>query len=100
LVGALTLLGMWEFYTMLDQAAPNFKIIGMICTALFVAGSFYYLGRFGIDHAHDFEVAALLLSCSSFLPANYSRERAISHHWKRWPSPSLGSSTYRGCSHS
>src|SRR4030095_8698139 len=39
----------------------NFKSIGIICTAFFVAGSFYYLGRFGIDHAHDFEVAALLL---------------------------------------
>jgi phosphatidate cytidylyltransferase len=62
LVGALTLLGMWEFYTMLDnKRLPNFKIIGMLCTAFFVAGSFYYLGRLGIDHAHDFEVAALLL---------------------------------------
>lgn len=62
LVGILTLMGMWEFYTMLDnKRLPNFKIIGMLCTAFFVAGSFYYLGRFGIDHAHDFEVAALLL---------------------------------------
>jgi len=62
LVGVLTLLGMWEFYTMLDhKRLPNFKIIGMICTAFFVAGSFYYLGHLGIDHAHDFEVGALLL---------------------------------------
>lgn len=62
LVGALTLMGMWEFYTMLDnKRLPNFKIIGMICAAFFIGGSFYYLGRFGINHAHDFEVAALLL---------------------------------------
>lgn len=62
LVGALTLIGLWEFYRMLDhKKLPNFKIIGMICATLFVAGSFYYLGRFGQDRARDFEVAALLL---------------------------------------
>jgi phosphatidate cytidylyltransferase len=61
LVGGLSMLGLWEFYRMLDhKRLPNFKIIGMICAGFFVAGSFYYLGR-GASHAHDFEVAALLL---------------------------------------
>jgi phosphatidate cytidylyltransferase len=61
LVGALTLLGLWEFYKMLDhKRLPNFKVIGLISAALFVAGSFYYLGRQGADGANDFEVAALL----------------------------------------
>jgi phosphatidate cytidylyltransferase len=62
LIGGLSMVGLWEFYTVLDHKhLPNFKIIGVICGALFVAGSFYYLSQGGPDDAHDFEVAALLL---------------------------------------
>jgi phosphatidate cytidylyltransferase len=62
LVGTLTLIGLWEFYRMLDhKKLANFKVIGMVCAGLFVAGSFYYLSRYDHEHAHDFELAALLL---------------------------------------
>ncbi len=62
LIGGLSMVGLWEFYVMLDhKRLPNFKIIGLLCGALFVAGSFYYLSRQGPDRAHDFEVGALLL---------------------------------------
>ena len=62
LVGALTLVGLWEYYTMLDhKGLPNFKIIGLLCATLFTAGSFYYLRTVGPDHARDFELGALLL---------------------------------------
>ncbi len=70
LVSGLALLGLWEYYTMLDhKKLPNFKIIGMICGALFCAGSFYYFGRSPSEteslpfaaRTYDFEVFALLL---------------------------------------
>lgn len=62
LIGGLSLVGLWEYYTMLDhKKLPNFKGIGLGCGALFVVGSFYYLSKQGPDRAHDFELGALLL---------------------------------------
>lgn len=62
LIGGLSLVGLWEYYVMLDhKKLPNFKVIGMLCGTLFVAGSFYYQRKQGADHAHDFELGALLL---------------------------------------
>ena len=65
LVSGLALLGLWEYYTMLDhKKLPNFKIIGMLCGGLFCTGSFYYFGRLSAPFAtrtYDFEVFALLL---------------------------------------
>lgn len=62
LIGGLSMIGLWEYYKMLEhKGLPNFKIIGLGCGALFVAGSFYYQSRQGADHAHDFELGALLL---------------------------------------
>jgi len=70
LVSGLALLGLWEYYTMLDhKKLPNFKIIGMLCGGLFCTGSFYYFGRLptGAEtmpfatRTYDFEVFALLL---------------------------------------
>jgi len=62
LIGGLSMIGLWEYYKMLEhKGLPNFKIIGLCCGALFVAGSFYYQSRQGADHAHDFELGALLL---------------------------------------
>ena len=69
LVSGLALLGLWEYYRMLDhKQLPNFKIIGMICGALLSAGSFFYYGRVQggemapfASRVYDFEVATLLL---------------------------------------
>jgi len=62
LIGGLSMIGLWEYYVMLDhKKLPNFKIIGLLCGGLFVAGSFYYLSKQGPERAHDFEVGALLL---------------------------------------
>lgn len=70
LISGLALLGLWEYYTMLDhKKLPNFKVIGMLCGALLCAGSFYYLGKEDpllgpasfAARTYDFEVATLLL---------------------------------------
>ena len=55
------LVALWEFYRMLDhKGLPNFKVTGMICGALMLAGSFYYFRRMGPAGSYDFEVAVLL----------------------------------------
>ncbi len=70
LVSGLSLLALWEYYGMLDhKKLPHFKVFGMLCGALFCAGSFYYFGRTsssGVEapfalRTYDFEVATLLL---------------------------------------
>ena len=61
LIGGLGLVGLWEYYRMLDaKGLPNFKVIGMLCGACLAGGSFYYIGKVGPVHAQDFEVGALL----------------------------------------
>src|SRR5581483_2593517 len=43
LISVLGMIGLWEFYRMLDhKGLPNFKITGMICGAVLLAGSFFY----------------------------------------------------------
>src|SRR5215470_8448241 len=55
------LVALWEFYGMLDhKGLPNFKITGMICGAMMLAGSFYYFSKIGPTGSYDFEVAVLL----------------------------------------
>jgi phosphatidate cytidylyltransferase len=55
------LVALWEFYGMLDhKGLPNFKIVGMICGAVMLAGSFYYFSRMGPARSYDFELAVLL----------------------------------------
>jgi phosphatidate cytidylyltransferase len=55
------LVALWEFYGMLEhKGLPNFKVTGMICGALMLAGSFYYFGKMGPAGSYDFEVAVLL----------------------------------------
>jgi len=55
------MIGLWEFYRMLDhKGLPNFKITGMICGAVMLAGSFYYFSKIGPAGSYDFEVAVLL----------------------------------------
>src|SRR5712671_3908746 len=61
LISAFGMIGLWEFYGMLDhKGLPNFKITGMICGAVMLAGSFYYFSRIGPAGSYDFEVAVLL----------------------------------------
>ena len=57
------LLGLWEFYGMLDfKGLPNFKIFGMICAVIFFVGSYYFLAhRNGSAHSNNFEMAVLLI---------------------------------------
>jgi phosphatidate cytidylyltransferase len=55
------LVALLEFYRMLDhKGLPNFKVTGMICGALMLAGSFYYFRKMGPAGSYDFEVAVLL----------------------------------------
>jgi phosphatidate cytidylyltransferase len=61
LISAFGLLALWEFYQMLDhKGLPNFKVTGMICGAVMLAGSFYYLSKMGPARSYDFELAVLL----------------------------------------
>ena len=61
LISAFGMIGLWEFYRMLDhKGLPNFKITGMICGAVLLAGSFYYFSKIGPAGSYDFEVAVLL----------------------------------------
>src|SRR5438046_9150649 len=53
--------GYLVFYRNYDHnVLPNFKITGMICGAVMLAGSFYYFSKIGPAHSYDFEVAVLL----------------------------------------
>src|SRR5213595_146545 len=61
LISVFGMIELLEFYRMLDhKGLPNFKITGMICGAVMLAGSFYYFSRIGPAHSYDFEVAVLL----------------------------------------
>ena len=61
LISMFGMIGLWEFYRMLDhKGLPNFKVTGMICGAVLLAGSFYYFSKIGPAHSYDFEVAVLL----------------------------------------
>src|SRR5213594_4585928 len=61
LISVFGMIGLLEFYRMLDQKGlPNFKITGMICGAVMLAGSFYYFSRIGPAGSYDFEVSVLL----------------------------------------
>src|SRR3989440_4296972 len=62
LICVFGLIALWEFYSMLDHRdLPNFKITGMLCGAVMLAGSFYYFSKMGPAGSYDFEVAVLLL---------------------------------------
>jgi phosphatidate cytidylyltransferase len=71
LVGGLGVIGLWEYYTMLDaKRLPNFKIIGTLCGAVMSCGSFYYLGSVSRTQSYDLEIATLLL----FMLVVFSRQ--------------------------
>jgi phosphatidate cytidylyltransferase len=61
LISAFGLIALLEFYRMLDHAhLPNFKITGLICGAILLAGSFHYFSTVGPAESYDFELAVLL----------------------------------------
>src|SRR5439155_13297278 len=61
LISVFGMIGLLQFYRMLDhKGLPNFKITGMICGAVMLAGSFYYFSNIGPAHSYDFELAVLL----------------------------------------
>jgi len=61
LISVFGLIALFEFYRMLDHAhLPNFKIIGLICGAIMLAGSFHYFSTIGPAGSYDFEVTVIL----------------------------------------
>ena len=61
LISAFGLVALLEFYRMLDHAnLPNFKITGLICGGIMLAGSFYYFSKVGPAQSYDFELSVLL----------------------------------------
>ena len=61
LISVVGLIALWEFYGMLDhKGLPNFKITAMICGAVMLVGSFYYISKYGPARSYDFELAVLL----------------------------------------
>jgi phosphatidate cytidylyltransferase len=61
LIGTLSLVGLWEYYTMLEnKKLPNFKIIGMLAGAVLIGGSFFYFRKVGPAQSYDFEVSTLV----------------------------------------
>jgi len=56
LISSLAMLGLWEYFAMLDhKGIPHFRATGMVCAFVFLAGSFFYFQKFGLAHAYDFE---------------------------------------------
>jgi len=71
LISAFGLVALLEFYRMLDHAhLPNFKITGLICGAIMLAGSFHYFSTIGPAGSYDFEVALLFF----FLLTMFARQ--------------------------
>ncbi|MDB6146652.1 MAG: hypothetical protein JWO45_316, partial [Spartobacteria bacterium] len=71
LISAFGLVALWEFYRMLDHhGVPNFKVTGLLCGVVMLAGSFYYFARMGPARSYDFEVAVLLF----FLLTMFARQ--------------------------
>jgi phosphatidate cytidylyltransferase len=61
LISVFGLIALLEFYRMLDHAhLPNFKVTGLICGAIMLAGSFHYFSTVGPAESYDFELAVLL----------------------------------------
>src|SRR5438874_10907074 len=62
LISVFGMIGLWEFYGMLDhKRLPNFKITGMICGAVMLAGSFYYVSNIGPAGSYEFVFAVLMV---------------------------------------
>lgn len=61
-ISGIGLLGLWEYYEMLDRrGVPNFKLTALITAVVFFAGSFYTFRSYGPDKSYDFEIAVLVV---------------------------------------
>jgi len=61
MLAAVGLAALWEFYRMLDHRGfPNFKIVGMLCGAAMLGGSFYYYSSVGPSQSYDWEMISLV----------------------------------------
>ena len=61
LISTFGLVALLEFYRMLDHARlPNFKVTGLICGAIMLAGSFHYFSTIGPASSYDFELTIVL----------------------------------------
>ena len=61
-IAGIGLLGLWEYYEMLDRrGVPNFKLTALITAVIFMAGSFLTFRSYGPDKSYDFEIAVLVL---------------------------------------
>lgn len=70
-IAGIGLLGLWEYYEMLDRrGVPNFKLTALITAVIFFAGSFLTFRSVGPDKSYDFEIAVLVL----FLAVVFGRQ--------------------------
>lgn len=61
-IAGIGLLGLWEYYEMLDRrGVPNFKLTALITAVVFLAGSFYAFRSRGPDKSYDFEIAVMVV---------------------------------------
>lgn len=61
-IAGIGLLGLWEYYEMLDRrGVPNFKLTALITAVVFFAGSFYAFRSYGPDKSYDFEIAVMVM---------------------------------------
>ncbi len=61
MLSAVGLAGLWEYYKMLDhKGLPNFKMVGMICGAVLLIGSYHYYSTAGPSQSYDWEMISLL----------------------------------------
>lgn len=57
----MALVGLYEYFHMVkEQGAPVFTLTGMICAALYLTGSFFYLRAHGSETALDLEMGVLV----------------------------------------
>lgn len=62
LVAGLALLGLWEYFRMLDAGGiPNFQLTAIITAAVFLIGGFYYYRGVGPNVSYGFEVGTLVM---------------------------------------
>lgn len=61
-IAGLGLLGLWEYFEMLDRrGVPNFKLTALITAVIFMAGSFFTFRSYGPDKSYDFEIAVMVI---------------------------------------
>ena len=61
-IAGIGLLGLWEYYEMLDRRGiPNFKLTAIICAVVFFAASSLNFRAHGPEKSYDFEIAVLIM---------------------------------------